>query len=116
VRPVVGILLAPFRRRARAEARLYIQIGAVFTLIFISLDLLDDVARPAFAMGMAALAPTRLFGLWIREVLGTFALIYAFVTPIGAVLTFNLLTRATHAVPRLLGALALVAIMLALLR
>ncbi len=42
----------------------------------------------------------------------TFFVIYAFATPIGAVLTLYLLTRRTHTVPRLLGGLALLFIAL----
>jgi hypothetical protein len=112
-RGILGIILAPFRRRERAEARLYIEIGAVFTLIFLTLDILEDVGGPLMDVGLAALAPTRLIGLWLREAFMTFLLIYAFVTPIGATLTLHLLTRPTHTVPRILGALALVSIALA---
>jgi hypothetical protein len=111
-----ALLLAPFRRRERAEARIYIEIGAVFTLIFLTLDVLEDVGGPLMDVGLAALAPPRLVGLWIREALMTFILIYAFVTPIGAVLTLQLLTRPTHTIPRILGGLALVAIAAAILR
>jgi hypothetical protein len=110
VRPLVGILLTPFRKRERAEARLYIEIGAVFTLIFLTLDVLEDVAAPLSEIGLAALAPPRLLALWMQEAFMTFLLIYAFVTPIGAVLTHNLLTRPTHTVPRVLGAVALFAL------
>jgi hypothetical protein len=108
-RPVLGIIMAPFRRRDRAEARLYIEIGAVFTLIFLTLDIIEDVAGPFGDMGLAAIAPPRLLGLWMQEVFMTFLLIYAFVTPIGAVLTLYLLTQPTHTLPRVLGAVALVA-------
>lgn len=114
-RAVIGIILAPFRRRERAEARLYIEIGAVFTLIFLALDVVEDVGGPLLDIGLAAIAPTRLLGLWMQEVFMTFVLIYAFVTPIGAVLTHNLLTRRTHTVPRVLGGFALVAMALSLL-
>lgn len=113
-RPLIGILLAPFRRRDRAEARLYIEIGAVFTVLFLALDMVEDVGAPLFDIGLAALAPPRLLGLWIREAFMTFLLIYAFVTPIGAVLTLHLLTRPTHTLPRVLGAFALFAIALGL--
>jgi hypothetical protein len=114
VRPLT-IVLAPFRRRQRAEARLYIEIGAVFTLAFLTLDILEDVGGPLMDMGLAAIAPPRLIGLWLREVFMTFLLIYCFVTPIGAVLNLHLLTRRTHTVPRLLGAFALVVLAAAML-
>jgi hypothetical protein len=109
-RAFIGILLAPFRRRARAEAFLYIQIGAVFTLIFLILDIVEDVGGPLFDMGLAAVAPPRLVGLLLSEAFMTFLLIYAFVTPIGAILNLHLLTRATHTLPRVLGGFALFSI------
>jgi hypothetical protein len=115
-RSLIGILLAPFRRRERAEARLYIELGAVFTLIFLVINVAQDVGGPYFDMGMAALAPPRLVGLWLREAIMTFVLIYCFVTPIGAVLNLHLLTQRTHTMPRLLGAFALVVIGLAVLK
>lgn len=40
----------------------------------------------------------------------TFVVIYAFATPIGAVLTLHLLMRPTHSVPRALGAVTISAI------
>jgi hypothetical protein len=110
-RGFLGLILAPFRRRDRAEAMLYIRMGAVFTLIFLTLDVVEDVGGPLiFDMGLAALAPHRLVGLWMREAFMTFVLIYAFVTPIGAVLTLHLLTQRTHTLPRILGGIALLAI------
>lgn len=107
VRAFTGAVLAPFRARARAEALLYLEIGAVFTVVFFALDVLDDVAAPLLEMGFAALAPARLLGIVLQEALMTFVLIYAFVTPIGAILNLHLLTRPTHRVPRLLGLVAL---------
>jgi hypothetical protein len=112
VRPAVGLILAPFRRRQRAEARLYLEMGAVFTLIFMALDLVEDVAAPMADIGLAALAPTHLVGVWVEEALTTFIVTYAFATPIGAILTLYLLTRATHTLPRLLGAFVLFCIAL----
>lgn len=109
-RPFVGLLLAPFRRRERAEARLYLEMGAVFTLLFMTLDLVEDVGGPLVRTGLAALAPTRLAGIWIEEAFMTFLVTYAFATPIGAVLTLYLLTRTTHTLPRLLGGFALLCI------
>jgi antitoxin (DNA-binding transcriptional repressor) of toxin-antitoxin stability system len=77
---------------------------------------LDDLLDHQFQIGAAALAPTRLLGLMLREALGTFVLIYVFVTPIGAVLTLRLLTHRTHTIPRILGAVALIALAKGLLR
>jgi hypothetical protein len=50
--------------------------------------------------------------LWISEVTINFVRIYAFATPIGAVLTLYLFVRPTHTVPRLLSARVIAAIVL----
>lgn len=113
VRGLTGPILALFRRRDREEARLYLEVGAVFAVGFLAVDLVENVAGPLTGgMGLAALAPTRLLGVWIQEVFVTFLVIYAFAAPMGAVLTLYLLTRPTHTVPRLLGGLALLFIAL----
>lgn len=105
-RPVTGALLAPFRQRARAEVRLYLELGAVFTLLFLLEDLVSALAED----GLGALAPTSLMRLWVGEVVANFLTIYAFATPIGAVLTLYLLVRRTHTVPRLLSLVVVAAI------
>lgn len=114
-RAVIGILLAPFRRRERAEAMLYIHVGAIFTVIFMMLDIMEDVGGPLLDMGFAAIAPPRLVALIFREAFMTFLLIYAFVTPIGAILNLHILTQRTHTLPRMLGGLALFATLVGLL-
>lgn len=107
VRGLTGVILAPFRRRAREEARLYLEVGAFFALGFLVLDLVQNVGAPLVgAEGLAALAPTNLVGIWLKEAFMTFLVIYAFAAPIGAVLTLYLLTRPTHRLPRFLGAFA----------
>lgn len=110
-RPITATLLAPFRRRDRAEVRLYLQLGGVFTLLFLVIDL----AEALIAQGLGALAPTNLFGLWVKEAALTFIVIYSFATPIGAVLTLHLLMRRTHFVPRLLSVLVVLAMAAGLL-
>jgi hypothetical protein len=113
-RPITGTFLAPFRRRARAEARLYLQLGGVFTLAFLLLDFGGEVLGPIFALqGLPSLRAV--FGLWLSEATSTFIVIYAFATPIGAVLTLYLLMMRTHTVPRLLSVLAAAAILVGLL-
>lgn len=113
VRGITGPVLALFRRRAREEARLYLEVGAVFLLFFMAVDLVENVGAPLMGgPGLAALAPTRLLGVWIKEAFLTFLVVYAFAAPIGAVLTLHLLTRPTHRVPRALGLLALLFIAL----
>src|SRR5690606_11752336 len=98
-RPITATVLAPFRLRDRAEVRLYLQLGGVFTLLF----LLGDLGEALVANGLGALSPTSLFALWVREATLTFIVIYSFATPIGAVLTLHLLMRRTHLIPRMLS-------------
>jgi hypothetical protein len=113
VRGLTGPVLALFRRRDREEARLYLEVGAVFVLGFMAIDLVENVVAPGIGgMGLAALAPPRLLAVWIQEAFMTFLVIYAFAAPIGAVLTLYLLTRRTHTLPRLMGVLALLFIAL----
>jgi TM2 domain-containing membrane protein YozV len=102
-RSVMGAVVAPLRRRDRAEVRLYLELGLVFTATFALLDVVPNVIQPLFEMGVAALAPTRLIGIWFKEALLTFIFTYAFAAPIGAVLTLYVLTRHTHTVARVLG-------------
>src|SRR5690606_13093594 len=104
-RPVTAAISAPFRRRDRAEVKLYLQLGGVLTALFLVLDLIEAIAEG----GLGALTPMSLFGLWMREAVATFLVIYAFATPIGAVLTVHLLMRPSHFVPRLLRALVVAA-------
>lgn len=79
-RPLVGPLTAWVRKKARAEVRLYLQLGAVFTIGFTLLDILQAASGGDLDGG--ALAGDLFF---------TFFSVYAFATPIGAVLTTHLL-------------------------
>lgn len=79
-RPVVGPLTAWVRKKARAEVRLYLQLGAVFTIGFTLLDLLQ-AASGGDLDGMAL----------VGDLFFTFFSVYAFATPIGAILTTHLL-------------------------
>lgn len=110
-RPVTAAISAPFRRRDRAEVRLYLQLGGILTALFLLIDLVEAAA----ASGLAAFTPLSLFGLWMREAIATFLVIYAFATPIGAVLTVHLLMRRTHVVPRALSAMVLVSMLVGIL-
>lgn len=111
-RPITGAMLAPFRRRDRAEVKLYLQLGGVFTLAFLLLDFGADVIGPIFSGRLPS--PGDVFALWVSEATVTFIVIYAFATPIGAVLTLHLLVRRTHTMPRVLSALVLCAVLLGL--
>ena len=79
-RPLVGPLTAWFRKQARAEVRLYLQLGAAFTIGFTLLDL-------AQAWGADGFEASALIG----DLFVTFFTVYAFATPIGAVLTSHLM-------------------------
>jgi hypothetical protein len=109
LRPVIGMLNAPFSARARAETRLYLELGAAFTAAFFALDLFSDVILPWIGDGDAP-APATVAAGWLAEAVITFLLIYAFTTPIGAVLTIYLLVSERHTLPRLLAGVALTAI------
>ena len=111
-RPITGAMLAPFSTRARAEVRLYLQLGGVFTLFFTAIDILEALADK----GLSALTPMSLTSLWIREATVTFIVIYAFATPIGAALTRNLLMRRTHVVPRILSGVVVLAMLVGMLQ
>jgi len=110
VRPVVGVITAPFRAKARAEVRLYVELGAAFTVAFFLLDLIPEAIVPLLSSEPLDLG--NLLGGWLGEALTTFFLTYAFAAPIGAVLTLHLLVRPTHRLPRALSLLTLVAIIL----
>ena len=111
LRPVCSALWAAVPSRDRAEVKLYLQLGGVLTALFLVLDLIEAIAES----GLGALTPMSLFGLWMREAVATFLVIYAFATPIGAVLTVHLLMRRSHFVPRLLSALVVAAMLVGIL-
>lgn len=98
-RPLVGPLTAWFRKRARFEVRLYLQLGAVFTIGFTLLDLLQASAGGDFdATGLAG------------DLFFTFFSVYAFATPIGAILTTHLLLERRDEVVWALSGLTVLAI------
>ncbi len=107
LRGATALILAPFRRQDRAEVQLYLELGGVFTLGFMALDLVEDLVLPLLRTGLSAISPLHLAALWFQELFLTFLVIYAFAAPVGAILTLYLLTRRTHTLPRLLGALTL---------
>lgn len=98
-RPLVGPLTAWFRKRARFEVRLYLQLGAVFTIGFTLLDLIQAGAGGDFEA--SALAGDLFF---------TFFSVYAFATPIGAILTTHLLLERRDEVVWALSGLTVVCI------
>lgn len=109
LRSVIGLMVAPFQRRARAEVGLYLGLGGAFTIAFLLLEVPGAVAP--LLRGEALDVGTLLMG-WAEQAALNFVVIYAFAAPVGAVLTLNMLTHDTHRVPRLLGAFTLLAIVL----
>jgi hypothetical protein len=109
LRSMIGIMWAPFRTKDRAEVKLYVELGAAFTGLFLLLDLVPALVLPLFSGGGLELGS--LLTGWIQEVFATFFLVCAFTAPIGAVLTLYLLVRPTHVLPRALAALTVVSLL-----
>lgn len=99
-RPIFGIIAAPFRKRARAEGRLYLQLGAVFTILFTVVDVFQAAAfRGGFSFSVSSL---------MRDMAQTFVSVYAFAAPIGAILTTHLLLERRD---RLIWTLSVIAVL-----
>jgi len=109
-RPLTGILTAPFQARARAEVRLYVELGAVFTAFFLLLEVVPEIVVPAVLPGREVQLGAFLAG-WVGEVFSTFFLVYALATPVGAILSRHLLLEDTHRVPRILAVVTLVSVL-----
>jgi TM2 domain-containing membrane protein YozV len=103
-RPLVGLVSAPFRKRARAEAWLYLQIGLWFTIIFTGLDVVQAVSIGA---GGIDIHPMDFLG----DIAITLVSIYAFAAPIGAILTTHVLLERRDLVVWVLTGITLVAIL-----
>lgn len=101
-RPLVGPLTAWVRKKARAEVRLYLQLGAVFTIGFTILDII----QAAGGSGLGNIDGGALAG----DLFFTFFSVYAFATPIGAVLTTHLLLERRDEVVWALSGWTIVAI------
>ena len=104
-RPLIGLLTAPFRKKARAEAWLYLQVGAWFTILFTGVDVVQ-------ATGIAQASLNIQPGTFFADLVLTFVSIYAFAAPIGAILTTHVLLEKSDAVVWLLTAVALAAMAL----
>lgn len=115
LRPLIGPITAVFQKRARAEVRLYLQLGAVFAIGFVLIDL------ATLGLGTGAGAEASMDGLveasietFVSDAILTFVNVYAFVTPIGATLTTHLLLERTDWTVWALSALAIGSIALGL--
>jgi hypothetical protein len=106
-RPVTGLFAAFFRKRARAEVRLYLQLGGVFAVMF---TLIDVVSLIASSSGLDGALDD-----FVEDLALTFASVYAFATPIGATLTKHVLLERTDFILWLLSAVSIAALVLGLL-
>ena len=82
MRPVFGVFIAPWRTRARAEVKLYLQFGVLLALVFYVGDLVELLQSGGIWTGL---------GLLIAEFAQTLLFTYLFVAPVGALLTTQLL-------------------------
>ncbi len=82
LRPVYGVLYAPFNMKARAEVRLYLELGVVFSILFFISDLVEISQQESVGVAI---------GLYIAEFFQTLVFTYLFVAPVGALLTTQIL-------------------------
>lgn len=82
LRPIYGVFFAPFNRKARAEVRLYLELGLIFSILFVASDLLEIAQSDSIWEGI---------GLMVAELLQTLIFTYLFVAPVGALLTTQIL-------------------------
>ena len=78
---------------------------------FLLLEVVPEIVVPAILPGRSVALGSFVAG-WVGEVFLTFFFVYAFATPVGAVLTRHLLIERTHTVPRLLCGLTAVMLFL----
>lgn len=107
-RPLVGPVTAFFRKRALAEVRLYLQLGASFVVAFSLIDIGQALAEGTGGWGgtLSALG---------RDMVLTFVIIYGFASPIGATLTTHILLSRRDRVVWVLSGITVGALLLGLL-
>lgn len=105
LRPLFGVFIAPWRPKARAEVKLYLQFGGVLVLVFFVGDALELMQSGGLWNG---------FFLLISEFLQTLLFTYLFVAPAGALLTTQLLLADRDGVVWFLCSLILCAVCLGL--
>ena len=102
-RPIFGFVTALFRRRARAEARLYMQLGAWFTILFTLLDVIQ-------ASGIGTSDGISMRGFFGALVF-TFASVYVVAAPIGAILTTHVILQRRDVIVWIISAVSVLAIL-----
>lgn len=82
LRPIYGAFYAPFNKKARAEVRLYLELGLIFSILFVMSDLIEIYQSESIWAGL---------GLMFAELVQTLVYTYLFVAPVGALLTTQIL-------------------------
>lgn len=82
LRPIYGVFYAPFNQKARAEVRLYLELGLIFSIVFVGSDLMEIYQNESIWAGL---------GLMVAELAQTLIYTYLFVAPVGALLTTQIL-------------------------
>ncbi|WP_419164335.1 TM2 domain-containing protein [Candidatus Palauibacter sp.] len=96
-------VFAIFRQRRRTEAKLYLQLGAWFTIIFTTFDIIE-----ALGVGGGGFNP----GFLMLDFVQTFFATYAFAAPIGAILNKHILLQRSDRVIWVLSGIAVVFILI----
>ncbi|WP_420635650.1 TM2 domain-containing protein [Candidatus Palauibacter sp.] len=96
-------VFAIFRQRRRTEAKLYLQLGAWFTIIFTTFDIIE-----ALGIGGGGFNP----GSLMLDFVQTFFATYAFAAPIGAILNKHILLQRSDRVIWVLSGIAVVFILI----
>ena len=99
-------LFAIFRQKRRSEAKLYLQLGAWFTIIFTTVDVVQALG----IAGPGGFDP----GSLVVDFYQTFVATYAFAGPIGAILNKHVLLQRSDRVIWILSAVAVLFILLGL--
>jgi hypothetical protein len=105
LRPIYGIFLTPFNKKARAEVRLYLELGLIFSILFFISDLIEIYQHESIWAGI---------GLAIAELVQTLIYTYFFVAPVGALLTTQIILSRHHWVILLLSLLCFISVFLGL--
>ena len=88
-RPITGLFYAPFKKKARTEVLLYLEIGSVFFAFKVLLGLMGgDIWDQIWALDLDGFMSD-----WLRDVIIGFLAMYAFAAPIGAILMKHILLR-----------------------
>ncbi|WP_395344697.1 TM2 domain-containing protein [Ningiella sp. W23] len=82
LRPIYGVFFAPFSAKARAEVRLYLELGLIFSILFFAANILEISQYASIWTGIS---------LAFAEFLQTLIFTYLFVAPVGALLTTQIL-------------------------